>query len=126
MTPIQSFRDLDVWNTGMDLVVGVYELTARFPRHELYGLSNQTRRAAVSIPANIAEGHGRLYRGEYAHHAAIARGSVSELITCLEIVRRLDYAADAALEPSFTHADNVSAMLTKLMRALRRSPQIGP
>jgi four helix bundle protein len=124
MTPIRTFRDLDVWNRGMDLVVGVYELTAAYPRHELYGLTDQTRRAAVSIPANIAEGHGRMYRGEYVHHAAISRGSTCELITCLEIGRRLKYVSDSALEPSLTRADDVAAMTTRLIHALRRSPNL--
>ena len=126
MTRIQSFRDLDVWNKAMDLVVSVYALTDKFPRHELYGLTDQIRRAAVSIPTNIAEGNGRLYRGEYAHHAAIARGSVSELVTCLEISRRLNYASDTAVEAILQQASAVSAMLTKLIRALRGAVRVGP
>ena len=124
MVRIRSFRDLDVWNKAMDLVVNVYALTDTFPQHELYGLTDQTRRAAVSVPTNIAEGNGRLYRGEYAHHAAIARGSVSELVTCLEISRRLKYANDAAIEAILQQASAVSAMLTMLIRALRRPPRV--
>ena len=124
MNRIQSFRDLDVWTKAMDLVVSVYALTDTFPRHELYGLTDQTRRAALSVPTNIAEGNGRLYRGEYAHYAAIARGSVSELVTCLEISRRLKYATDAAIEAILQQASAVSAMLTMLIRALRRPPPV--
>ena len=108
----------------MDLVVGVYEVTARYPKHELYGLTSQTRRAAVSIPANIAEGHGRMYRGEYVHHAAIARGSTCELITCLEIGQRLKYVSETELAPNLARADDVKAMVTRLMDALRRSPNL--
>jgi four helix bundle protein len=84
-----GFRDLDVWKRSMDLVVDVYRLTQEFPRSELYGLTGQTRRAASSVPANIAEGNGRLYRKEYAHHVSIARGSIAELSTCLEVPQRL-------------------------------------
>ena len=124
MTRIQSFRDLDVWNKAMNLVVSVYALTDTFPRHELYGLTDQTRRAAVSVATNIAEGNGRLYRGEYAHHAEIARGSVSELVTCLEIGRRLKDANDEAIEAVLRQASAVSAMLTMLIRALRRPPRV--
>jgi four helix bundle protein len=90
-----GFRDLDVWQRSMDLVVEVYRITRAFPRSELYGLTDQTRRAAASVPANIAEGNGRLFRKEYAHHVSIARGSIAELSTCLEIAQRLEYVSPA-------------------------------
>jgi len=115
-----SYRDLDVWQKSMKLAVAVYALTADFPKHELYGLTSQMRRAAVSVPANIAEGRGRLYRNEFAHHAAIARGSVTELDTYLEIAIQLKYTRKAATEPARQLADDVSRMLTMLIRALRR------
>jgi four helix bundle protein len=118
MSPLLSFRDLDVWQKSMDLVVDVYELTRTFPRSELYGLTDQTRRAASSVPSNIAEGNGRMYRREYAHHVSIARGSISELSTCLEIGRRLDYLSSAAAAPRLQRTDEISRMLLMLMRAL--------
>ena len=115
-----GFRDLDVWKRSMDLVVDVYRLTREFPRSELYGLTDQTRRAASSVPANIAEGNGRLYRKEYAHHVSIARGSIAELSTCLEIAQRLGYVSAALVEPLLKLADDVSRMLLMLMHALER------
>jgi four helix bundle protein len=115
-----SYRDLDVWKRSMDLVVDVYSLTREFPRSELYGLTDQTRRAASSVPSNIAEGNGRLYRKEYAHHVSIARGSISELSTCLEIAQRLGYVTRDVVAPLLTQAENISRMLLMLMRALDR------
>ena len=103
---------------GMDIVVDVHELTRAFPRHELYGLTSQTRRAAVSIPSNIAEGNGRFFRREYTHHVSIARGSVAEVATCLAIAQRLGYVSAEAVR-----AEEVSRMLLMLMRALNRPVQ---
>ena len=81
MGEIKSFRDLTVWQTSMDLVTDAYRLSDSFPRSEDFGLRLQMRRAAVSVPANVAEGHGRTGIGEYLHHLSIAHGSLSELMT---------------------------------------------
>ena len=113
-----GFRDLDVWQRSMDLVVEVYRITRAFPQSELYGLTAQMRRAAASVPANIAEGNGRLFRKEYAHHVSIARGSIAELSTCLEIAQRLGYVSPALVSDLFKLADDISRMLLMLMRAL--------
>ena len=86
---VQSFRDLQVWQRAIQMSVAIYRLTQGFPREELYGLSSQIRRAAVSVPSNIAEGHGRLGTGEYRQFLGIARGSNFELQTQLEIARAL-------------------------------------
>ncbi len=80
---IHSYRDLKVWQQAMQLAKGCYELTRRFPRDELFGLTSQIRRAAASVPANIAEGNGRQNRGEYIHSLRIAQGSLKELETHL-------------------------------------------
>jgi four helix bundle protein len=88
---IASFRDLRVWQLGMDLVQQVYSITRVFPAHERYGLASQMQRAAVSIPSNIAEGHARQHRREYVQHLSIAQASLAELDTQLEIAVRLDY-----------------------------------
>ena len=120
MNKALGFRDLDVWKRSMDLVTDVYRLTQNFPRSKLYGLTDQTRRAAASVPTNIAEGNGRLYRKEYGHHVSIARGSVAELSTCLEIALRLGYASPALVAPLLKLADDISRMLLMLMRALER------
>jgi four helix bundle protein len=123
MTRIRSFRDLDVWNKAMDLVVEVYALTRGFPSDERYGLTSQMRRAALSVASNIAEGNGRSYRREYAHHVSIARGSLSELMTCLEIAQRLGYISRDVFRPLAVRLEEVSRMRLMLMRALNRPAQ---
>jgi four helix bundle protein len=123
MARIRSFRDLDVWNKAMDLVVEVYALTRGFPCDERYGLTSQMRRAALSVASNIAEGNGRSYRREYAHHVSIARGSLSELMTCLEIAQRLGYISRDVFRPLAVRLEEVSRMLLMLMRALNRPAQ---
>jgi four helix bundle protein len=86
---VRSFRDLDVWKKSIRMAVLVYRLTDGFPREEIYGLSSQMRRAAVSISSNIAEGHGRLSTREYRQFLGVARGSNFELQTQIEIARAL-------------------------------------
>src|SRR4051794_28308447 len=76
---VTNFRDLRVWQAAMGLVTAVYQLTQTFPREETYGLAGQMRRAAVSVPSNIAEGHAREHLREYLHHLSIAQGSLAEL-----------------------------------------------
>ena len=91
-TPIvHSYRDLRVWQHGMDLVVHSYQATKRFPDDERYGLTSQIRRSAVSIPSNIAEGHGRSHTGQYTEHVSIANGSLKELETQVLIAGRLGF-----------------------------------
>ena len=85
------YKDLDVWKLGIDLVVEIYQITARFPNDELFGLVSQMRRAAVSIPSNIAEGSGRRNTKEFIQFLYIAKGSLLELETHIEIARRLNY-----------------------------------
>ena len=104
----------------MDLVVDVHEVTRALPPSERYGLTSQLRRAAVSVAANIAEGNGRTHRKEYAHHVSIARGSILELITCLEIAQRLGYLSAALVAPVLQQADTISRMLLMLLRALEK------
>ena len=86
-----SYRKLDVWRRAMDIVFDCYKAAKKFPREELYGLTNQLQRAAVSIPANIAEGQGREHRKEFLNHLSIAHGSLAELETHLQIAERLHY-----------------------------------
>lgn len=117
MSEIRGYRDLRVWQAGMDVVVQIYCLTERFPRSELYGLASQLQRAAVSVPANLAEGHTRDHIREYAKHVAIARGSLAEVETHLEIAVRLGY-----LSPSEVVALNQEiAALGRQLTALRES-----
>ena len=91
------YKNLLVWQKAINLVTRIYEATRRFPREELYGLTSQIRRAAVSIPSNIAEGQSRLTLGEFRHFLGIARGSLAEINTQLLIAQNLGYLADASL-----------------------------
>jgi four helix bundle protein len=116
---MQGFRELRVWQSGMDLTEGVYRLTKAFPKHELYGLAAQMQRAAVSIPSNIAEGHSRHHLGEYLHHLSIARGSLAELETQLELTRRLDYATTDQIQPHLDQAAALGRQLVALQKSLQ-------
>src|SRR5437867_10780180 len=102
---IRSFRDLRVWQAGIELVQIVYELTSKFPRSEVYGLASQMQRAAVSIPSNIAEGHTREHLKEYLHHLSVARSSLAELETQLEIAARLKYCSSERLNQLLEQLD---------------------
>ena len=104
----------------MDLVTDVYAATATFPAEERYGLTSQIRRAAVSIPANIAEGKARFGSGEYRRFVSIALGSVAELQTELEIARRLGFIATQPLERVLNKLDHVGRKLTTLAKRLSR------
>ena len=113
-----SFRKLDVWVLAMDLVMDVYAVTAAFPAPERYGLTAQIRRAAVSIPANIAEGKARFGPGEYRRFVSIALGSLAELETHFDIAERLSFVETRQLEPSRDKLDRVGRMLTNLAKKL--------
>jgi four helix bundle protein len=115
---IHSHKELIVWQKAMDLVIEVYKLTDKFPQREMYGLSSQIRRAAVSVPSNIAEGRGRNSRKDFIHFIRIAYGSASELETQLLIARRLNFIkekdSDSALSLLSEVAKMLYTMLTKL------------
>lgn len=116
---IINYRDLRVWQAGMDLVEWVYRSTKTFPNHELYGLANQLRRAAISIPSNIAEGHTRQYSKEYLQHLAVAQASLAELETQFEIAKRLEYISSIELGQIL----ECSTSLGKQLYALRNAVQ---
>src|SRR5262245_5660386 len=88
-----TYRELQAWQQAMDLVEHIYRLTSRFPPNEQYGLTDQLRRAAVSIPANVAEGHCRRVTGAFRNHVSIALGSHGELETCVELAVRLKFVS---------------------------------
>ena len=123
---IESFRDLRVWQSSMDLVVSVYELTRSLPKSETYGLSSQMQRAAVSVPANMAEGHSRRTLREYLQFLSIARASLAEVETYLELVPRLGYAGVAQLEPLLDLAASVHKQLIALRNSLQMRLQDEP
>jgi four helix bundle protein len=114
----RGFRDLRVWKDGMDLVEQVYRLTRDFPKQELYGVTNQLRRAAVSIPSNIAEGQARTHVKEYLQFLSTAKGSLAEVQTQLEIGARLEYLTPKQLEQVLQQADVLSRQLHALRNVL--------
>ena len=116
---IESYRDLQVWRLAIDLAVVSYAITQRFPKDERFGLVSQARRAAVSVSANIAEGHGRAHRGDYLRHLSISRGSIKELETHMIIAYRLKYLGRLELQSFLGRTEQISRMLTTLRKRLR-------
>lgn len=104
----------------MDLVEQIYLLTQQFPKHEMYGLVSQMQRAAVSIPSNIAEGHTRTHSKEYLYHLSIARGSLAELQTQLEIALRLKYCSVDKITSVVAQADLLGKQLSALRNVLNK------
>jgi four helix bundle protein len=117
---IRNYRDLDVWQTGMTLVVECYRATRAFPKHEIYGLASQMQRAAVSIPSNIAEGQMRAHTAEFAQFLSIASGSLAELETQIQIAQRLDYLQASDAIELLKLAEDVGKMLRGLRAAHAR------
>ena len=115
---LQSYRDLGVWQKAMDLVVAVYGLSALLPSDEKYGLSSRLQRAAVSVPANIAEGYGRIHRGDYLRHLSFARGFMAELETLVGITVRLSLVAREQVKDLWALSQEVGKMLGELIRKL--------
>ena len=118
-TRVRSFRDLQVWQRSMELTLVVYRLTQKFPREEVYGLTSQLRRCAVSIPSNIAEGQGRLNTREFKQFLGIARGSNCELQTQLEIARRLALGDPKLIDEAEGLAHEIGRMIFTILGKLR-------
>jgi len=116
---VRSYRDLAVWQSAMDLAVQAHRLSRRFPKTELYGLTAQLKRAALSVPANIAEGHGREHLGDYVRHLSIANGSLMELETELLMAQRLGYLAADEAKALFKQTGQVGRMLAGLTGKLK-------
>lgn len=117
VTRVSSFRDLDVWKKSMELSVDIYRITQSFPSTELYGLTSQLRRAAVSVASNIAEGSGRHSTKEFLQFLNIANGSLAEIETHLELAYRLNYIQSIELQPNINH---IRSMIFGLIRSLRK------
>jgi four helix bundle protein len=115
----ESYRDLIAWRKAMDLVTDVYRVTQAFPRDELYGLTNQLRRAAVSVPSNIAEGQARFSRKEFHHFLSQARGSLVEIETQLTIAENLGYLGPNQLRPLLDKASELGKILNGLIASIK-------
>ena len=118
---VRCYRDLKVWEKAMDLVVESYRVSRLLPKTEMFGLTAQIQRAAVSIPANIAEGHGREHLGDYLHHLSIARGSLMELETHMLIITRLYIPMDE-VKRALEMVREVDRMLSGLTKSLKELP----
>jgi four helix bundle protein len=119
MSTIKSYRELIVWQRSLDLVEAVYRLTQVLPASERFGLAGQLRRAAVSIPSNIAEGQSRNSTGEFLQALGVARGSLAEVETQLLIMGRLGYLAEEPLQVVLAECAEIGRMLNGLTRSLR-------
>ncbi|OGG74860.1 hypothetical protein A3H74_03250 [Candidatus Kaiserbacteria bacterium RIFCSPLOWO2_02_FULL_51_13] len=119
---MQSFRDLIVWQRAIELVTETYRITKKFPREEIFGLTSQIRRAAVSIPANISEGYARKHRAEYIQFLRIAFGSGAELETHFVLVQNLGYIDRTEIEKVSKLLDETMRMLNKLISTLVAKP----
>ena len=116
---MRSYKELDVWQVAMSLAVTCYRVTRGFPRDELYGLTTQIRRAATSIPANIAEGYGRETTKSYIQFLRIAQGSLKELETHLTLAERVDVLVPVDAATLLGECERVSKMLRNFIRALQ-------
>jgi four helix bundle protein len=117
---VKNYRELIVWQKAMDLVVEVYTISSTFPREEVYGLTSQLRRAAVSVPSNIAEGQGRRTTTDFLRHLSISYGSLREVETQTLIASRLGYLTDRRSQDVLDMAAEVGRLLNGLMTSLSR------
>lgn len=124
MSIVYSYEDLSVWKKSMNLAVKIYELTKHMPKEELYGLTAQMRRAAVSIPSNIAEGQQRTSTREFLRFLSIARGSNAELQTQLVLACKLGYFQSEQIRETMNLTREISKMINALMISLNNRPYI--
>lgn len=117
---IKSYQDLEVWQKPMGLVVICYQMTMKFPKIEIYGLSSQLRRAAVSVPANIAEGLQRQHSKEFLQHLSISYGSLAELETRIQIAGRLNDVYEDQINTMLDITSEIGKMLNGLRRSIKK------
>jgi len=122
----QSFKDLVVWQRSIELTTDVYKLTSKFPEFERFGLTNQMRRASVSVASNVAEGYGRSTKGEYVQFLGHARGSCSELETQIVIAKNLGFGTTQNLQSAETLCDDVGRLLGALIKSIRVKQSMAP
>lgn len=115
----EQFKNLKVWQKAMESVKQIYQMTKSFPRDELYGLTSQMRRAAVSVPVNIAEGKGRYHKKEYIQFLFMARGSLYETMTLIEVAQELKYLSETEGQMLLEHCSEITAMTNGLIQAIQ-------
>ena len=118
---MKTYRDLIVWQKGVDLSVNIYDITKSFPKEEAYGITSQIRRSAISIPSNIAEGFGRSSQADFSRFLKIASGSLYELQTQLEISKRVKYISDEEFETFWNLSVEIEKMLSSLITKVTKS-----
>jgi four helix bundle protein len=119
MIKVVSYRDLEVWQVSIELAVLIHRMTRTFPKDEMYGLTNQLRRAGYSISSNIAEGFGREHTHEYLHFLAIAKGSLYETETQIVIASKVEYLKREDAKKLWEMTQRIGMMLTKLQQSLK-------
>ena len=119
MATVRNYRELIVWQKAMDLVELVYQATKQFPKEELYGLTSQIRRSAVSVPSNIAEGQARKSTAEFLNFLSIANGSRAEMETQILLAQRLNYATSDTTQKILALSEEVNRLLNGLMNSLK-------
>ena len=122
---VRSYKELIVWQKSMDLTIMVYKAVKQLPKEDIFSLSDQIRRAAISIPSNIAEGQQRLSGKEFIHFLSIAKGSLAELETQLMICERLNYMTSAQTKPIMDLCIEISKMLNSLLKQLQNRDEKG-
>ena len=115
---VSNYKDLIVWQKAMDLSVALYKSTSSFPKEEVYGITAQMRRAAVSVVSNIAEGHSRNTTGEYRQFLGVAKGSLCELETQIMLSNRLNYLSDESTAKLLSISDEVGKMIVAIKAKL--------
>ncbi len=113
---MSNYKELQVWQRSVDFVVEIYSLVKTFPAEEKYALGDQMRRSAISVPSNIAEGHARASKKEFAHFLSIASGSLAELETQLILCQRLDYCSEKIVDVLLSEIDTLERMLVTLRK----------
>lgn len=117
---IQNFKDLTIWQNGIELSCTIYKLVEQLPKNEMYALSDQMRRASISVPSNIAEGHQRVSTKEYIRFLSISRGSLGELETQLVIANRIGHISAEQLQQVSASIESERRMINALISTLRK------
>ena len=117
---MKTHKDLDVWRKGIDLVTEIYETTKFFPKEELFGITSQIRKSAISIPSNIAEGAGRNHKKEFKQFLYISLGSLNELQTQLIICKNIGYLKEEAYKNFEIKLDDIGRMISGLIKYINR------